>query len=812
MKAYYEIVDHGKSKLIESLVTNAGVTPHEAESGPRVNSAVNSIIAEIPDQNINDIEDPTPTEGSKFLMQIVDTPGRADFSSKATSVLRLVDGALLAVDAVQGASLQTENVLRIALNESIKPVIFLDNLEKAIVEWKLGKEELYQAIRKTVESINKNISTFQGSYDEENKSWDVVPERGNVAFGSADQGWAFTTRTFAKRYSKRFGMNENEMMAHLWGDSWFDAGSQTWTTNDPGGGAERAFNQFILDPIYQIFDATANGKRDSVFEIAHNLGVMLPKQLGELDDKDFFRAVMQKVLPAPEAITDMVILHLPSPKEVQKHHVGIMYSGPSTDEAALAIRDCNSEAGLVVYVSRMVSAADSKQFYALGRVFAGVLKPGMDVRIQGPSYIPGRKDDLFIKNIQETVQLMGAGTQVISTGIPAGNIVGITGIDQFLVNSGTLTTYETAHNIRTIKKSSTPIVSISVEPKDPSNLPDLVDGLKRLSRSDPGASTEVTWDGQHIVAGISEMHLNGHLKELQDDLSDIDLNISDPFIQYRETVTIATATNALSKSPNKHNRLYLRAAPLTDDLIFAIESGNMNFRASDKTRESTLVKNHGWSVAEAKKVWAFGPDDDGPNILVDTTVGVPRLLEIKDGVKRGFQWATKEGPICEEPIRGVRFNLVDATMMADAIHRGTGQILPTTRRVTYASVLMSKPALLEPIYLVEIQGPQNIMIHVSDSLTEKGGRVISQEQQIRTTLFNIKGYLPVRNSFGFAKELSTITGRQEFPEFTLDHWSPTGLGDPLDPTSVGHKIVFDIRKRKGLKEGIPSVDVYYDKL
>ena len=79
------------------------------------------------------------------------------------------------------------------------------------------------------------------------------------------------------------------------------------------------------------------------------------------------------------------------------------------------------------------------------------------------------------------------------------------------------------------------------------------------------------------------------------------------------------------------------------------------------------------------------------------------MYVFKDSVVAGFQWATKEGPLSDENVRGVRFNLHDVTLHADAIHRGGGQIIPTARRCAYACMLTASPRYLEPVYLVEIQ-------------------------------------------------------------------------------------------------------------
>ena len=101
----------------------------------------------------------------------------------------------------------------------------------------------------------------------------------------------------------------------------------------------------------------------------------------------------------------------------------------------------------MLYVSKMVPTSDKGRFYAFGRVFSGTVRSGLKVRIQGPNYMPGKKDDLFVKSIQRTVLMMGRYVEPIED-MPGGNIVGLVGVDQFLLKSGTLTTSETAHNIK----------------------------------------------------------------------------------------------------------------------------------------------------------------------------------------------------------------------------------------------------------------------------------------------------------------------------------------------------------------------------
>jgi elongation factor 2 len=140
------------------------------------------------------------------------------------------------------------------------------------------------------------------------------------------------------------------------------------------------------------------------------------------------------------------------------------------------------------------------------------------------------------------------------------------------------------------------------------------------------------------------------------------LKISAPVVPYRETVKAESSIVALSKSQNKHNRLYAKAMPLDDELSQAIEQGKVNARDDFKARARVLADEFGWDVADARKIWCFGPDATGPNVLVDVTKGVQYLNEIKDSCVAAFQWATKEGVCVEESMRGVRVNIIDVTV------------------------------------------------------------------------------------------------------------------------------------------------------
>jgi len=560
-----------------------------------------------------------------------------------------------------------------------------------------------------------------------------------------------------------------------------------------------------------------NFKKEETAALLEKLNLKLPVADKDKEGKQLLKVVMRTFLPAADCLLEMMIFHLPSPVTAQRYRVETLYEGPMDDESAIGIRDCDPKGPLMLYVSKMVPTTDKGRFYAFGRVFSGTVRSGLKVRIQGPNYTPGKKEDLFVKAIQRTVLMMGGKVEPIDN-MPAGNIVGLVGVDQFLLKSGTLTTSETSHNLKVMKFSVSPVVQQSVQVKNAQDLPKLVEGLKRLSKSDPCVLISTNESGEHIVAGAGELHLEICLKDLEEDHAGVPLKISDPVVQYRETVSSKSSMTALSKSPNKHNRLYMIAEPISEELSNEIEAGKIGPRDDIKARARILADDFGWDVTDARKIWGFGPDTTGANLLVDQTKAVQYLNEIKDSVVSGFQWASREGVLGGEPMRSVRFNLMDVTLHADAIHRGGGQLIPTARRVLYAATLLAEPALLEPVFLVEIQVPESAMGGVYGVLTRRRGHVFNEEQRPGTPLFTIKAYLPVMESFGFNADLRQGTSGQAFPQSVFDHWQLLPGGSALDATSKVGQVVLDMRKRKGLKVEIPTVDavsslllIYYER-
>merc|ERR1711963_668702 len=685
-----------------------------------------------------------------------------------------------------------------------------NKVDRAVLELQMEPEDMYARFRKAIEDVNVIISTYN---DELLGDIQVAPEKGTVAFGSGLHGWGFNVERFAKIYAAKMGVDKEKMMKRLWGDSYFNAKKKVWTNvQTPEGCSDplpRAFCQFIMTPIAQLMRAIMDDQKTKYEKMMTTLGIVLKGDDKNLTGKPLMKRTMQIWINAADTLLAMIVSKLPSPRKAQKYRVENLYEGPMDDDAANAIRACDPAGGLMMYVSKMVPTSDKGRFHAFGRVFAGTIATGQKVRIQGPHYKPGGKEDLNVKSIQRTILMMGRTTEQIAD-VPCGNTVVLVGVDQYILKSGTITDIDDAHNIVAMKYSVSPVVKVAVKPKDGKELPKLVEGLKKLSKSDPLVVCTTEESGEHVIAGCGELHVEICLKDLREEYAQCEFIVSDPVVSYRETVGELSNQTCLAKSPNKHNRVYFTAEPMSDELCAAIEDGKAGPKADVKERSKLLREKYEWDENAAREIWCWGPETEGANVVVDQTTAVQYLIEIKEHVNSAFQWATKEGPLCEENMRGIRFNIMDVTLHTDSIHRGAGQIMPPTRRCCFAAEMTAKPTLQEPVFLVEITCPQEAMSGVYNCMNLRRGCVFEENPREGTPLVQVKAHLPVSESFGFVAALRQQTSGQAFPQCVFDHWENL-QGNAMEEGKL-QDLILGVRKRKNLKVEMPKLGDYLDKL
>jgi len=369
-------VDHGKSTLTDSLIAKAGIIAgenagnarftdtreDEQERGITIKSTGVSLYYE------TDVV--TQGETKPYLINLIDSPGHVDFSSEVTAALRVTDGALVVVDYVEGVCVQTETVLRQALAEKIKPVMMINKIDRGILELQVDGETMYQNFQRVIENANVIISTYE--FEDMGESQQVDPTTGTVAFGSALFGWAFTLTRFAQTYSEKFKLDRAKLMKKFWGDNYFNPGLKQFTTNDQtddGKQLPRCFVQFIMRPVIQLCRNIMNDNLDAVWKMLESLNINLKSDEKDLRQKDLFKRIYQKWINAAEALLEMIILKLPSPKRAQQYRAAALYEGPVGDACYNSIANCDKDGPLMVFISKMVPTNDKGRFYAFGRVF-----------------------------------------------------------------------------------------------------------------------------------------------------------------------------------------------------------------------------------------------------------------------------------------------------------------------------------------------------------------------------------------------------------------------------------------------------------
>lgn len=810
-------VDAGKSTIVDSLMCRAGMISKRDAGDKRQTDT----MKQEQDRGITIVSTGVTMcvthNDDDYVFNVVDTPGHVDFSGNVSAALRVTDGAVVLIDTVDGVKAQTKTVLVQALRERIKPILCINKIDKLFLSLKMDQDAIYDQFMKNVVDVNNVIETYQDPVMAGiTKDQRVDPVIGDVMFCTAYHTWGFSLKSFAKIYAVKNNKPESEIANIM---------KQLWKREN--------FKKRIIEPIQQVLSACEAypGKtqdNNHLDDLLKKFDIHLTKlEYCDLRNKELFRTVMGTWLPIADAIIGVAVDHLPSPKVAQSYRAELLYNGPHDDEYFKSIKSCNSTGPLIVYISKMVPTKDNSHFYAFGRVFSGTAVSGKvkvlfndhnplaetqkrrEAEEAGRTYIQQKSKSYADDTVQRVILMMANRMEYVQS-VPAGNTLAFDGVDKTMIKSGTIVggDHVDCHPLKNMNFSVSPVVRYSIKPKNPSDIAKFADTLKKFVKSDPCLIYVYNKDsGEHILAGAGELHLDVALEQLRTDfLKGIDLVVSEPTVQYCETVTSESDRVCLAKSSNKHNRLFATAQPLDEKVVEYMTSTDMPL---DHKERSRYIYKHCDGVDDPKKVWGFAPEYEPANIITNESSGVQYLNEIEGSVCSGFITTCERGPLCDEPIRGVRFSLKDAKLHADKVHRGDNQI--PTRSVIFAAMLTAKPRLLEPVFMVDIAVPREHVSCIYNVMTKRRGQINNITPETNNITMTIEAHLPVAESFGFIEELRGETSGTAFASMMFSHWQIVP-GDPLEEGSYANKVMMSIRKRKGKKEEIPNLDDYLDKL
>ncbi|XP_075414176.1 elongation factor-like GTPase 1 isoform X1 [Tenrec ecaudatus] len=396
-------VDHGKTTLADCLISSNGIISSRLAGKLRYMDSRE-------DEQVRGITMKSSAislhyrEGSEeYLINLIDSPGHVDFSSEVSTAVRICDGCIIVVDAVEGVCPQTQAVLRQAWLENIRPVLVINKLDRLIVELKFTPQEAYSHLKNILEQINAltgtlftskvleeraereteakmNPSSEQGEQvydwstgleDTDDSHLYFSPDQGNVVFTSAIDGWGFGIEHFAKIYSKKIGIKKEVLLKTLWGDYYINMKAKKIVKVDQAKGKKPLFVQLILENIWSLYDAVLKKDKEKIDKIVTSLGLKIgAREARHSDPKVQINAICSQWLPISHAVLAMVCQKLPSPLDITAERVEkLMCAGsqafdslpPETQALKAAFMKCGSEdsAPVIIFVSKMF-AVDAK--------------------------------------------------------------------------------------------------------------------------------------------------------------------------------------------------------------------------------------------------------------------------------------------------------------------------------------------------------------------------------------------------------------------------------------------------------------------
>jgi len=659
-------IDHGKTTFSDNLLAGAGMMSEhlagkacvldfhgdEAERGITIDSAAVSMVHK--------------NEGEEYLINLIDTPGHVDFGGDVTRAMRAVDGAIVLSCASEGIMPQTQTVLRQALKERVKPVLFINKVDRLIKELKLTPEAMQERFMGIITGVNRKIKEI--AEEEFGDKWQTNVVEGSVAFGSAFHNWALSIP-----YMKEKGITFKD----------------------------------IID--------------------AYNSG----------NDEDW--KALAKKAPLHEVVLDMVVDHLPTPVVAQGYRVPKIWRGDLESSFGKDLTSCNPKGKLAFVITKIVVDPQAGEI-SCGRIFSGTVKKGQEVytNIQKQN---ARIQQVFIYN--------GAKKDLVDH-VPAGNIIGISGVKSF---PGETITEAPETAFEAISHIFDPVITKSIKPVNPGDLPKMIEVLRQVSKEDPSIKIEVNEDtGECLMSGMGELHLEIIENRIVEE-KNLKVKTDPPIVTYRENVT-AVSPEVEGKSPNKHNKLYFVVEPLEDQMYKAIKKGDVP-EGRVKKKDNTL-----WAALESagmeSKVTRKVRDIFQGNVLIDGTRGIVQIGEIIEMVSDMFEDVMKQGPLARDPSTRVKVTLTDAKLHEDAIHRGPAQIYPCVREGIRGAMMEAKPLLLEPMQILQIDTPTEYTGEISKLIQNKRGQLLDMDAQGINTA--VKAKMPVAELMGWSSDLRSATG------------------------------------------------------
>ena len=505
---------------------------------------------------------------------------------------------------------------------------------------------------------------------------------------------------------------------------------------------------------------------------------------------------------------------------------------------------------LALRESRGAAGETSLAFIAFARVYSGTVRPGQEVWVIGPKYDPALSGDLtetgqempaesHIARCQlgSLYMLLGRDMESLQS-VPAGNVVGISGLAGQVLKSATLSSTGWCPPFVPVHQSSVPILRVALEPALSSDLGKLRAGLKLLNQADAHVEVILSEAGEHILVTAGEVHLQRCLADLVEEFAQCEITMSDPIVPFRETIVLPPDTDRVNEaiekvgetesaeervelqSPNKQSRITIKAVPLPAEVTRLLEDSADILKALDKQRgiltSSTMqeverlkreLEKHLDASETFKgtcdKIWSLGPKQCGPNILINLTDyksrevwpgsppardGADKRAEMESRLVQGFQLATLAGPLCEEPMMGVAFLVESWQVLEDNEAEAgwgplSGQIVSMVKDCCRESFLRNQVRLMTAMYTCDIMVKTEVLGKMFSVVNKRRGKVVAEELIEGSSTFVVTAHIPVIESLNIGPELRKQTSGMAMPQLIFSHWEVLDIDPSWVPST-----------------------------
>ncbi len=699
-------IDHGKTTLSDSLLSEAGFLSPELAGEARVLDYLEEEQARgitMKSANISLYYEKSLEGHEPFLINLVDTPGHLDFSGKVTRALRLIDGVIVVVDAVEEIISQSETVIKQALQEGVKPVLFINKVDRLVRELMLSDEEIKKKYIRIIKSFNTLIERH--AEHPFNKRWKVSPLAGNVAFGSALHRWGFTLNILEQSDLK-------------------------------------------FEDIRKRYNKETYSK-ESYSDLA-------------------------TYFPIHKAILEMVVDHLPNPREAQKYRIEKIWDGDINSPVGKAMINCDSNGPLIVCLSKV--QADKHGLVGTGRIFSGnCLKKSDILLLRENKYDTIQRLSIFMGQRREQVEK-----------IPVGNIVAIEGLKMIRSGETIIDSHKFDEMVpfEDVKYVTTPVVTVSIEPEYLRDLDKLKGLIENLLIEDPNLKFEINEEnGEFLLSGVGPLHLEVTATEIGK--RGINVSVSEPRAVFKESCKNISSVLTVH-SPNQKNSLKLK--------IERLDNTSVQFFQNIKYRTAKIINKLGEILKEKtnlnrEEIEHFIICDDEQNVLIYN--GKLKLDEFyKNTIIEITNKILLNGPLCGEKLTETKITIEDLFIDNISQENIFTELSPLFYEAIKKGLDEAELILLEPIYHTIIQLPPNYIKSTVSLLAKHSAKIrnIDQDKEYQSI---IEILLPVRNSIKFAEDIRSSTSGRAF-------WQNEFYAFMEVPKNESKRIIQDLRFSKGI--------------